>query len=933
MLEGAKLIGAGAATIASAGAAIGIGNVLSSSIHSVARNPSLAKQSFGYAILGFALTEAIASFAPMIAFLISSVFRSKNQRQEGGSDLLVTMLMEGPLQYRFDSCSNLGAYDVSLRQHWNITERSKEGSVIPPLPLVDGARICGSWGACLSISFLLCHDANGQLIFSIGISFPTGFYSKDRAVVTRPRLYEVTIHPNRHPGWEQELGSDAGEIPPMAEMFSSPPPFVGSGTPTMLEKGRRTEGPGERPNLGFGQHNKVLRRRQNGAGFSKAGRGWQECPTWDLGSQQEMGRGIAIGRMPRELLGGSHTKRLRITVYPRNEKSALVICLPISSEENRLSTQQKSSACHWRKQQISKTASCKFTMSRKCAHRALSYERLEKALLLSNQAQAQDFLGSVMDFFLCPSLSLYRLRATSSIAINSSKSASLTTCLSSTSSDGTPDQGFEIVIGGTGFFCLDLCIWGSKLAISALSTTNARQEIMLLRPALATLMLLPCKEERYVGIRGDFPEDPQGLLRRLFIQDVMGRSTRPRERGDEIGRFERSSPFRRSVAPFPLPFDHDPDFNLGLCFPCDSFPFPLPVVRTLAFLTMISVDGGLAKEACVGREAHGCANRPQSMSLSIMLRISEKKKNVSLRYIRFQETGIDRTKVKQARLKGESVSLGDMIPRENFNLEEGAIISLQERECTMMIIQSVFQGSLEELYNMVSFGEAGSICLFNKRRSSGCGSLFHSLSFRESLHRLSRGGLLSPGHPGYEPDERIGGGFQSGHYRRLLVPSHSRVRRKSTSPMYKRKTARGSGSDQLDKCRFLYPSGELGNDVGREPRKRDVARIIQMLTLDGMPLAGSGSYLSVFESNTPEGMVQVPGFFIIFGEFPASRRRNACEGNASKYISEVEAEEHLRPVSRRPDWKPHRMLEAKGEMVDNLILRRICYPPRHRNSR
>ena len=58
------------------GAAVGIGNVFSSLIHSVARNPSLAKQSFGYAILGFALTEAIASFAPMMAFLISSVFRS-----------------------------------------------------------------------------------------------------------------------------------------------------------------------------------------------------------------------------------------------------------------------------------------------------------------------------------------------------------------------------------------------------------------------------------------------------------------------------------------------------------------------------------------------------------------------------------------------------------------------------------------------------------------------------------------------------------------------------------------------------------------------------------------------------------------------------------------------------------------------------------------
>ena len=35
------------ATIALAGAAIGIGNVFSSLIHSVAHNPSLAKQLFG----------------------------------------------------------------------------------------------------------------------------------------------------------------------------------------------------------------------------------------------------------------------------------------------------------------------------------------------------------------------------------------------------------------------------------------------------------------------------------------------------------------------------------------------------------------------------------------------------------------------------------------------------------------------------------------------------------------------------------------------------------------------------------------------------------------------------------------------------------------------------------------------------------------------
>ena len=74
MLEGAKLIGAGAATIALAGAAVGIGNVFSSLINAVARNPSLAKQLFGYAILGFALTEAIALFALMMGFLILFVF-------------------------------------------------------------------------------------------------------------------------------------------------------------------------------------------------------------------------------------------------------------------------------------------------------------------------------------------------------------------------------------------------------------------------------------------------------------------------------------------------------------------------------------------------------------------------------------------------------------------------------------------------------------------------------------------------------------------------------------------------------------------------------------------------------------------------------------------------------------------------------------------
>ncbi len=70
MVEGAKLIGAGCATVALAGAGAGIGTVFGSFIISVARNPSLTKTLFGYAILGFALSEATALFGLMMAFLI-----------------------------------------------------------------------------------------------------------------------------------------------------------------------------------------------------------------------------------------------------------------------------------------------------------------------------------------------------------------------------------------------------------------------------------------------------------------------------------------------------------------------------------------------------------------------------------------------------------------------------------------------------------------------------------------------------------------------------------------------------------------------------------------------------------------------------------------------------------------------------------------------
>ena len=69
-LEAAKMIGAGLATIALFGVGIGIGNVFSTLIATVGRNPSVQQRVFPYAIIGFALVEAIALFALLIAFLI-----------------------------------------------------------------------------------------------------------------------------------------------------------------------------------------------------------------------------------------------------------------------------------------------------------------------------------------------------------------------------------------------------------------------------------------------------------------------------------------------------------------------------------------------------------------------------------------------------------------------------------------------------------------------------------------------------------------------------------------------------------------------------------------------------------------------------------------------------------------------------------------------
>lgn len=65
-----KLVGAGLATIGLVGAGAGVGIVFGSLILGYSRNPSQGNVLFRYAIIGFALTEAVGLLALMMAFLI-----------------------------------------------------------------------------------------------------------------------------------------------------------------------------------------------------------------------------------------------------------------------------------------------------------------------------------------------------------------------------------------------------------------------------------------------------------------------------------------------------------------------------------------------------------------------------------------------------------------------------------------------------------------------------------------------------------------------------------------------------------------------------------------------------------------------------------------------------------------------------------------------
>jgi len=68
--EAAKLIGAGIAVTGVIGAGIGIGTIFGSFITAVGRNPSARDDVQAMTFLGFALVEALALFALIIALLL-----------------------------------------------------------------------------------------------------------------------------------------------------------------------------------------------------------------------------------------------------------------------------------------------------------------------------------------------------------------------------------------------------------------------------------------------------------------------------------------------------------------------------------------------------------------------------------------------------------------------------------------------------------------------------------------------------------------------------------------------------------------------------------------------------------------------------------------------------------------------------------------------
>eukprot|EP01026_Neomeris_dumetosa_P077944 TRINITY_DN8418_c0_g1_i5.p2 TRINITY_DN8418_c0_g1~~TRINITY_DN8418_c0_g1_i5.p2 ORF type:complete len:129 (-),score=13.38 TRINITY_DN8418_c0_g1_i5:11-397(-) len=85
--QAAALIGAGLAAIGMIGAGIGVGNVWGNLISAVARNPGAKKDVELYGWIGFAVTEAIALFALIVALMVlfSQVIRGRATFPSGAS--------------------------------------------------------------------------------------------------------------------------------------------------------------------------------------------------------------------------------------------------------------------------------------------------------------------------------------------------------------------------------------------------------------------------------------------------------------------------------------------------------------------------------------------------------------------------------------------------------------------------------------------------------------------------------------------------------------------------------------------------------------------------------------------------------------------------------------------------------------------------------
>ena len=73
MVTAFKALGAGLAMIALAGVGIGVGNIFASMVSSIARNPGARDLVFPIGMIGFAVTEAVALFAIVMAIIIMFV--------------------------------------------------------------------------------------------------------------------------------------------------------------------------------------------------------------------------------------------------------------------------------------------------------------------------------------------------------------------------------------------------------------------------------------------------------------------------------------------------------------------------------------------------------------------------------------------------------------------------------------------------------------------------------------------------------------------------------------------------------------------------------------------------------------------------------------------------------------------------------------------